>query len=284
MSSAFAGWQAALPFVTQAVCAVPQALPFERDCGERRPALAGATLPWRKFDWLGVQASDSVLAMRRGQAVARQLIDFGDGPRRFGRMDNTPGPASGDGGDLVLQRGADTAIAMTEDGTGGVQWMQAPGCEDEPEAGLGGWLLFDAEAGPQWRERVARLRITRGSTRCPFRYVPAFTRWRRLPIAYPWWDGEVAGAPFTAESIISEHYDGWDIARARHLERFWFARDLGKLRWERWERGAGATTLPACPAITGADAPGPDWHLVDCRFWTRFRRGEQAIPPWPAAE
>ncbi len=277
------GWQGALPFVVQSICTEPTALPFEAGCGARRPALAAASLPWRKFDWSGTQASDAVLAARRGQPVARQNFDFGDGPRRFGVLDNQPG-RSGDGGDLIGQRGADTAIMMTEDGTGGVQWFQGPGCEEEPEGGLGGWLLFDDQAGPQWRARVARLRITRASARCPLRYVPAYTRWRRLAIVYPWWDGDRAGAPFTAESIISEHYDGWDIVRARHLERFWFARDLGKLRWERWERGAGETSLPACPAITGADAPGPDWRLADCRFWTRFRRGDQAIPPWPAAE
>lgn len=283
-AAANSAWEGALPYVTQAVCAEPGALPFEPACGARRPAQAGPSLPWRKFDWQGSQASDSLLASRLGQSVVRQLFDFGDGPRRFGRMDNRPGLATGDGGDLIGQRGRDTAILMTEDGHGGVQWMQGPGCEDAPEGGLGGWLLFDDQAGPQWRDRVARLRITRDSQRCPLRYVPAYTRWRRLSIAFPWREGEALRPPFQAETIISEHYDGWTIARARHLERFWFARDLGKIRWERWEHEAGATSLPTCPAIEGAEPPGPGWRLADCRYWARFSRGEQQVPPWPAAE
>ncbi len=272
-----------MPFVVQSVCEQARALPFEADCGVPQPAAAGATLPWRKFDWAGVMASDAVLARRRDRPVARQSFDFGDGARRFGVLDNQPGNA-GDGGDLIGQRGRDTTILMTEDGGGGVQWFQAPGCEDEPESGIGGWLLFDTEQGPEWRERVARLRITQSAERCPFRYVPAYTRWRRLPVAYPWLDGDAPRPPFEAATIISEHFDGSDIAGARHLERFWFACGLGKIRWERWERGPGEATLPACPSITGSEPPGPGWRLADCRYWARFRRGEQPIPGWPAAE
>jgi hypothetical protein len=228
-------------------------------------------------------ASDSVLAERRGVPVVRVSFDFGDGARRFGRLDNQPG-TSGDGGDLIGSRGPDTVILMTEDGTGGVQWFQSPGCEEEPEGGIGGWLLFDDQAAPDWRARVVRLRITPAAERCPLRYIPSFTRWRRLEIAYPWWDGEAAQGPFIATSIISEHYDGASIAAARSMERFWFARDLGRLRWERWEASAGPTDLPQCPAVAGAESPGPGWRLADCRFWVRFRRGDQPIPPWPAAE
>ena len=263
----------------QGVCAAPALLPFEAGC-QASPAMAGATLPWRKFDLEGVMASDSVAATRHGAPVTRHSFDFGDPPRAFGRLD-APG---GDGGNLIGRRGTDTVILMTQDGSGGVQWFQGPGCEDAPEGGLGGWLLFDDLAGPDWRDRLVVLRITAGPARCPLRYVPAYTRWRRLPVAYPWFDGDAARPPFQADSIISEHYDGRDIASARHLERFWFGASLGMLRWERWERQGPATDPARCPTITGAGPPAPGWVLADCRMWTRFRRGEQAIPAWPAAE
>ena len=158
-------------------------LPFEAGC-RPRPASAGSSLPWRKFDLEGVMASDAVAATRRGAPVARHSFDFGDGNRRFGRLDVPPGP-SGDGGNLIGRRGADTVILMTQDGSGGVQWFQGPGCEEEPEGGLGGWLLFDDSAGTEWRERLVVLRITAGPARCPLRYVPAFTRWRRLTVEFP---------------------------------------------------------------------------------------------------
>lgn len=277
---------AAQDFLVQGVCEVPALLPFEVGC-HPRPATAGttpgATLPWRKYDLEAVLATDAVAATRRGAPVVRHSFDFGDAGRTFGRLDATP-PLVGDGGNLIARRGADTVILMTQDGGNGVQWFQGPGCEDEPEAGLGGWLLFDDEAGPEWRARLVVLRITRGPALCPLRYVPAYTRWRRLPVEYPWFDGDAPQPPFRAESIISEHYDGRGIERARHLERFWFGRDLGMLRWERWERAGPATDPRRCPAITGAEPPGAGWVLADCRLWTRFRRGEQPIPPWPAAD
>ena len=266
---------------------MPRLLPFEAGCTSS-PARAGTpTLPWRKLDLDGVMASDAVAANRRGAPVVHHSFDFGDGPRQFGRLDVPPGPP-GDGGNLIGRRGGDTVILMTQDGSGGVQWFQGPGCEEEPEAGVGGWLLFDDQAGPQWRERVVVLRITPAANRCPLRYVPAFTRWRRMAVDYPWLDGDRPQPPFTAQTIISEHYDGRDIPRARHLERFWFGSDLGMLRWERWENprpGVTVAVRPAlCPAITGAESPGQGWIMADCRMWTRFRRGDQPVPPWPAAD
>lgn len=274
----FCAHAAAQDFLVQGLCESPTVLPFESGC-RPRPAQAGAILPWRKFDLDGVMASDALAATRRGAPVVRHSFDFGDAGRAFGRFD-TPG----DGGNLIARRGADTVILMTQDGGGGVQWLQGPDCEDGSELGLGGWLLFDDQAGPEWRERLVVLRITRSPTGCPFRYVPAYTRWRRVPVAYPWLDGDLPRPSFTAETIISEHYDGRAIASARHLERFWFAENLGMLRWERWERG-GAPFRPAiCPPITGAEPPAPGWIMADCRMWTRFRRGAQPVPAWAAAE
>lgn len=270
----------------QGVCETPGLLPFEAGC-RPRPATAGPTLPWRKFDLEGVLASDAIAATRRGADVVRHSFDFGDGGRAFGRLD-TVAPLAGDGGNLIARRGADTVILMTQDGGGGVQWLQGPGCEEEPEGGLGGWLLFDDQARAEWRVRVVVLRITASPARCPWRYVPAYTRWRRLSVEYPWFDGDSPQPPFTAQTIISEHFDGRDIAGARHLERFWFGESLGMLRWERWENPALNPSVAVrngpCPSIAGAEAPAAGWIRADCRMWTRFRRGEQAIPPWPAAE
>lgn len=189
---------------------------------------------------------------------------------------------------MITARGADILVAMTEDGGAGIQWFHGPECGGSQEAAPGGWLLFRLPAGPDWAETTTRLQRTAAPDRCPARYIPSFTRWRRLAVAYPWQEDGTRHPPFTAESLLSEHYGGRDIASAGHLERFWFARGLGMVRWERWEAPDTANPAPSrpgaaeqCPAVTGSEPPAPGWTLTDCRMWTRFRRGEQQAMAWP---
>jgi hypothetical protein len=82
------------------------------------------------------------------------------------------------------------------------------------------------------------------------------------------------------EALVSEHFGGADPAAADHLERFYFTRELGLTRWERWEQ-LGASRRPDLEARarrfadTGRCDPRPPpperaerWRLVDCREWT----------------
>ncbi len=118
----------------------------------------------------------------------------------------------------------------------------------------------------------------------------------------PWREaatGRVGTVPLDA--VVSEHHGGAAIAHAEHLERFYFARDLGLVRWERWENMAVSrlpdrTRMAALIAASGrcpqpvafSDPPGADWRMVDCRTWTNFVRATPGAPPlvamdWPAA-
>jgi hypothetical protein len=80
--------------------------------------------------------------------------------------------------------------------------------------------------------------------------------------------------------IISEHYGGEQMTSADHLERFYFARDLGLIRWERWENfsvpkpsafvqmAEGFAQTGRCRPWAYSTAVGPEWRMIDCRNWT----------------
>jgi hypothetical protein len=91
----------------------------------------------------------------------------------------------------------------------------------------------------------------------------------------------------TLKSLISDHYGGADRDTADHVERFYFTRELGGTRWERWQNARGNRQYSAAViaqraawfATTGrcsaAEPPAGDapMVLIDCREWT------QIVPP-----
>ncbi|MBD0274643.1 MAG: twin-arginine translocation signal domain-containing protein [Acetobacteraceae bacterium] len=298
------------PFMAQSACQdardapLPGRLPFEPDCDRTRPLSAGEPLPYRKHDWpgvshaaaqpLGYQASDSVRGTLLGRPAVLQTFDFGGGARAFNRFD------SGDGGQAVLLRDGAAASPLTEDGGGGVQWFQSPDCR--AAAGPApGWLFAAQPLSEAWQERVVRLNKSRGPDQCPTVFSPSLTRWRTARIDLPWREaatGAVSAAP--AEVLVSEHFGGASVGTADHLERFWFARGLGLVRWERWENPA-RSRLPdrdrrariiaesrRCPPVAFGEPPAEGWQLVDCRTWTNMVRAAPGAPlsalAWPAPE
>jgi hypothetical protein len=265
---------------------------------------ASQNITWRKHDWPGradaesrpegYQASDSVEEDLPGGRVYVQTFDFGDAARRFQRFDL----GQGDGGQALTILNGAVYASMTEDGGRGVQWFVGQGCGSSPQAGLRGWLFFDANAQlGAWRDRVARLKIERRLSSCPWFLDDAYTRWQRVETRFPYrisGPGEQARTgSFVVDAILSEHYGGSSIAAADHLERSWFGRGYGLLRWERWEnadRSHRADLQDAalsladsgrCAPIAGSVAPGPDWKMVDCRTWTNF---VHLATPWKVAE
>jgi hypothetical protein len=50
--------------------------------------------------------------------------------------------------------------------------------------------------------------------------------------------GAIQTVAHKMDVIVSEHYGGRNITSADHLERFYFAPDLGLIRWQRWENFA----------------------------------------------
>lgn len=290
------------------------ALPIDEDCRHSRPQRSEDMAPWRKHDWpnlleaaetvQGYQASDSVVQHRGARTLIVQTFDFGTGGRVFGRFDGGLGKG-GDGGQVLMLVDGWSTAAMTEDGGAGVQWFISEACRSPiaTDRRFLGWLMFRNEVGSDsWKSIVARLNITASPESCPQRFNAAFTRYRLDRFAFPFRivdaGSRVTTATRSLDVVVSEHYGGTDIASADHLERFFFARKLGLVRWERWsnrrvsrqpgdvETAAQLGRTARCPKLErpGPEGPGPetygrpgrDWLLVDCRTWTALVR--QTVP------
>jgi hypothetical protein len=263
----------------------------------RRPQRSDDTAVYRKHDWpnrldelatvLGYQASDSVLERRGSRTIVLQTFDFGTGGRTFGTFD----AGRGDGGQVLLFIGDWASFAMTEDGSGGVQWFLGETCRSavDPDARFLGWLVFGSHAArAEWQSTVARLNIATSPAACPALFNAAFTRFRLESIELPFRvvddPSHVRELPVVLEVIVSEHYGGHDIRTADHLERFYLARGLGLVRWERWANanlpqppGAGEASrmlgaTSRCPRVADYGRPAAGWLLVDCRTWTSLVR------------
>ncbi len=308
-----------IDYLAQSLCLDPTgkptgALPIDKECRHSRPQRSEDPAAYRKHDWpnslaaaetvQGYQASDSVVQRRGARTLIVQTFDFGTGGRVFGRFDGGLGQG-GDGGQVLMLVDGWSSAAMTEDGGGGVQWFIGEACRSRGaiDRRFLGWLMFRNEVtGDAWKSVVARLNITASPTACPQQFNAAFTRYRLDRIGFPFriidTGSRVATATRRLDVVVSEHYGGTDIASADHLERFYFARKLGLVRWERWsnrqisrrlgdaETAAQLAATARCPKLEitrsespglGANGqPGRDWLLVDCRTWTALVR--QTLP------
>ena len=285
----------------------------EGGCAGQRDLLPGEALPYHKHDHpspqdrrtapSGYQRHDSFPVLTEGLGtVVEQSFDFGGGGRRFGAFDR-----GSDGGDVVIvspriSPGA-VSIGATETGGGFNLWVGECSGAVEPDALTRSWLILEFDPNrpePMSGETVARLNAARlkaarlnadqGSpAECPTRLNPALTRWRVAPFTYRAGPGQ--GPPITLNSLISDHYGGADPDTADHVERFYFTRELGGTRWERWQnvrgnRQFGAAEVArraasfAATGRCGAAEPPPGrapMVLIDCREWT------QIVPPSDSA-
>lgn len=296
-------------FMTQNVCldaagaVLPGRNPLQAGplCPKQRDLEPGERLPYHKHDHpspdhagnlpLGYQRHDSVPVATAGLGiVVEQSFDFGssDG-RRFGAFDH-----GSDGGDVVVLSPGAASIGATEGG-GGPFGLWVGECNGVPAAAalMRSWLVAEfAVSGeaPLQGETVARLNGVPGGTAasCPRRLNAAFTRWRVAPFRYRAAPGQ--GKPIELPTLISDHYGGADPATADHVERFYFTRELGGTRWERWQnvkgnkkfgaaliadRAAGFAATGRCGAAE--PPPGAAMVVIDCREWTRI------APPADAA-
>jgi hypothetical protein len=285
-------------------------LPIDQACTFRRPQWSADVARYRKHDWpnrldepatiLGYQASDSVLERRAEKTIVVQTFDFGTDNRTFGVFD----ALRGDGGQVLLFIGDWASFAMTEDGSGGVQWFLGDACTSpNPDARFLSWLVFQQDISRvTWRSVIARLNIAATINRCPDQFNPALTRFRLDTIEMPFRIVEdpshVRMQTNSIGVIVSEHFGGKEAATADHLERFFMAKGLGLVRWERWANGNVAQPRTVneanlaiggtdrCPRLAEYGAPDKGWLLVDCRTWTTLVR--QSVPwrvrdfAWPA--
>jgi hypothetical protein len=214
-----------------------------------------------------------------GSAVA-QTFDFGLPPNQFGRFDPS------DGGQIAIFSPSSVSYGITEDGGDGLQLFFGRDCRALGAADRlrDSWeIVAHGFAPDQPGETVARL--TKRWNQCPDQLGYAFTRWRvRLLTWRVASSGRMDHVAFS--TLISDHFGGRNPQRANHLERFYYTRELGNVRWERWENlarpgdpvardsaGAHAAALAAsdrCNSVEDQPAPTGQWLMTDCRQWTNI--------------
>jgi hypothetical protein len=260
-------------------------------CPAQRDLRPGESLPYHKHDHsspdqragapLGYQRHDSFPVATAGAGtVVEHDFDFGAGDgKHFGVFD-----PSSDGGDIVVLSSGAASIGATQGGGGGFE-LWSGGCSDPITAAAltRSWVVLEYDPvrpGPLQGETVARLNGVPGAQiACPTRLNAAFTTWRVEPFRYRAAPGQ--GEPVTLTTLISDHYGGADRDTADHVERFYFTRELGGTRWERWQNPRGNRQFTAEKiarqaawfASTGRCSPAPapsgaPMLLIDCREWT----------------
>ncbi len=265
----------------------------DQRCVAQRDLQLGERLPYHKHDHaspdqravdpLGYQRHDSVPVVTAGFADAvEHSFDFGAGDnRRFGIFDT-----GSDGGDLAILTPGRVSFGVTEDGGFGFQLFVGE-CGGPIDAGAltHAWIVVEYDTtrpAPLAGETVARLNDLRSGQQetCPSRFNAAYTTWRVVPFRYRAAPGQ--GTPVTLTTLISDHYGGQNRATADHVERFYFTRELGGTRWERWQNAAGNAQYSVAKiaetaagfAGTGRCSPteppagGATMLLIDCREWT----------------
>jgi len=281
-------------YLVQSVCldaggALTDRLPIDGDCGRSRLQTEDDPVKWRKHDWggsngplRGWQASDAVLAERSGVSFFDQTFDFGapatdnaGHPDLFRQFD------ANDGGDAIMIAGDTASVFLTQDGgSQGLQWFVGPGCSDGGPEHYISWVLFKSDVGTEWRSLIARL-LDQHEDTCPAKFASAFTRYKLVFETYPFQRVDVAGAATTHDvalpTVVVEHYDRRSFEEARAMERFYFARGLGKVRWESWStedrwaaQAANFASSGRCPAVADSAAPAGGWRMIDCRMWTNI--------------
>ena len=298
-------WAAVYDFLVQDVCldadekAVTGLSPLDPRCKRHRDLLPGEALPYHKADWpgeedlrqqpAGYERSDSIPFQSRllGPLVV-QTFDFGAGDeRKFGAFDH------GDGGQVVAFSEGSASIILTEDGSRGLQLMAGPGCTLGPIAGpllLDSWVILAKGGGTiESGSALAKLRIVTGAS-CPTAFDYAYTEWRSATLRYR---ASLSGDPTPPLlTLISSHFGGKSVASADHLERFYFTRELGWTRWERWQNTARSkdpdrfvrasrrlNRSRRCEPLE--PQPGREWLMTDCREWTNIAGPDSAAGDRP---
>jgi len=269
----------------------------DRRCIRQRDLRPGEKLPYHKHDLpatrdraaapSGYQRHDSFpVETAHFGTVIEHSFDFGGGGRQFGVFD----AGRGDGGDITLLSPQTVSFAATEDGGAGFQLFAGEECRERVDAAAlaRSWIIALLTPNQPLRgETVARLADLRPGRQsdCPARFSAAFTHWYVQPITYRTADGQ--GSPLILTTLVSEHYGGEHPVAADHVERFYFTRELGSTRWERWQNLShsrdfredqltrAATALALSGRCSKSDMPsgGAPLVMIDCREWTSI------VPP-----
>jgi hypothetical protein len=222
----------------------------------------------RRHDWplpRGYEASESV------------MLDDGRVLQTFSFSEHGFNSSVGDGGQ-ILKVGRDGFVRITQTRDGGKPFMQYFVGEGLDGGGTG-WIVFgiDAPSG-RWRDLVAKLSSENWEAARPAVLAESYTRYRLEMIAFPFHPG----GPRTIETIISEHYDRNTIDGSVTMERSFFGRGYGLLRWELWGKTAEAPIADMDQRyqyVAFSDPPTAGWFLDDIRTFTNVVPCEpRAVP------
>ena len=274
----------ALDYLVQDVCEVHGRPTSENplNCnGTLRDLRVGEPLPYHKHDWpnvhdltkrpSGYQRGDSFPLKWGDYLAVIHTFDHAGGSRQFGRFD------PGDGGDFYIIGENSVNIALTETSRGLYMFL-GPNCGPRASLGnlLNSWVVFERpiEEG----STVASLRLSPDQS-CPSQYSRSYTHWRKMPIRYR---ATLKGAlTEPIKTIITDHFSRETPDLSASMERFYFTRELGVTRWEKWQNFAHPSTSAAaaererrlvefgrCDLREGG--PSQPWHLLDCREYTNI--------------
>jgi hypothetical protein len=290
----------ALDFLIQDVCvdANDRAIPGDpATCAKHRDLKPLERLPYLRTDNEAGRLYQAITSHPVLSPNPKTRIPRIAAPKEFGGDDPStafrdfdlclPGicePRFRDGYDIFEAEGAFAAIVGTSDPgiNGQIFWREGcSGGTGNPTNQEDSWLVFptDVSSNPNgWK--LARLNITQGD-RCPWFYNSAYTEWRLLTQKVTFTTGKSLAA------IMSDHFGGRDPATADHIERFYFTREYGFSRWERWSIGDVVVKAHGCNGATEQTREGQIYRRTDCRDYTHVvPQGVPFLPdvigpPWP---
>lgn len=293
-ASAQAHWETVYDFLVQDVCVdrdnhiLPNATPIDppSKCARHRNLGIDEPLPYHKHDWPraddaaehpnGYQSNDTFPIHTRafGTAVVQlRSFVFADGrPKPF-----EPGRG---GGGVYLFSDDTVASGVTQDPSG-LQFFYGPDCASASLAHrlLNAWVVVDSSFSPS-RPGHTVARLTRFLSHCD-RPSHAYTSWWTRPVTFRVRSPEgIRRQNF--DTLISNHYGGRSLEKANNLERFYYTRELGLVRWERWQnldrqerpddrdRAALLARSNQCDPIQQKPEAAGAWVMVACRQYTNL--------------
>jgi hypothetical protein len=299
-----------LDYMIQNVCTdsggkVLRMSPLDPACTAQRNLRVGELLPYHKHDWpsredaerepAGMQRGDSIpLQSSQFGPVALHTFNWGNGPRRFGHYNGV----YGDGMSLVAVANGLVGSVMTADHKGGVQlFVNGEFCTGTiTMSSLLGWpfAAADLAAHPSGVIYGRIKRVRNLGEPCPIRFAHSITAWYFVDLPLIQAPGVVGTR--SLRTLVSEHYSGTDIDYSPNMERMYFTRELGRIRWERWqnfsrderaddpERVSVIAAQGRCVGGVGPPHHAGNWAMVRCHEWTNIvpsadPKGD-SIGPW----
>lgn len=304
------GWAHAYDYMVQDVCTddggrvIANISPADTParCPHRRDVRIGEPLPYHKQDWpptqqlqqapFGHQRADSfpihtemfgtVVAQARGMGA----ID--PATRRF--------VAAPSGGGLYFFSERYVASGFTDDVVHGPQFFLGPRCasSNERERHLDAWIFVARDFSEDRPGETIAHQTGRMQGCLNGRFANSYTDWHVEPLTLRTRTADGV-QPHAFQVLISNHFGGPTIETAKNLERFYFTREFGLARWERWQnldlqqrpndvsRAQVLATSGRCDPVQHVPSTSGHWVMVDCRQWTNISPADNPTGDPPTA-